>query len=55
MEVELEQASLFLVHLSLKYSHRHHQMHHLLSLVKSRPEACDRGWGFQHTVRATMR
>jgi endonuclease/exonuclease/phosphatase family metal-dependent hydrolase len=35
MEVELEQISLFLVHLSLKYRHRHHQMHHLLSLVKN--------------------
>ena len=35
MELELEQVSLFLVHLSLKYRHRHHQMHHLLSLVKS--------------------
>lgn len=34
MELELEQVSLFLVHLSLKYRHRHHQMHHLLSLVK---------------------
>ena len=35
MELELEQVCLFLVHLSLRYSHRHHQMHHLLSLVKS--------------------
>jgi len=35
MELELEQVCLFLVHLSLKYRHRHHQMHHLLSLVKS--------------------
>jgi endonuclease/exonuclease/phosphatase family metal-dependent hydrolase len=35
MELELEQVCLFLVHLSLKYRHRHHQMHHLLSLVKN--------------------
>jgi endonuclease/exonuclease/phosphatase family metal-dependent hydrolase len=35
MELELEQVSLFLVHLSLKYRHRHHQMHHLLTLVKN--------------------
>ena len=38
IELELEQACLFLVHLSLKYRHRHHQMHHLLSLVKSSPK-----------------
>ena len=35
MELELEDLSLFLVHLSLKYRHRHHQMHHLFSLVKN--------------------
>src|SRR6185503_1576162 len=35
MELELDQVCLFLVHLSLKRSHRHIQMHHLASLVKS--------------------
>jgi len=35
IELELEQLSLFLVHLSLRYRHRHHQMHHLLSLVRN--------------------
>ena len=35
MELELDQVCLFLVHLSLKYRHRHHQMHHLLTLVKN--------------------
>lgn len=35
MELELDEICLFLVHLSLKYRHRHHQMHHLFSLVKS--------------------
>jgi endonuclease/exonuclease/phosphatase family metal-dependent hydrolase len=35
MELELDELCLFLVHLSLKYRHRHHQMHHLFSLVKS--------------------
>ena len=35
MELELDNVCLFLVHLSLKYRHRHHQMHHLLSLVKN--------------------
>ncbi|HEV2332608.1 MAG TPA: endonuclease/exonuclease/phosphatase family protein [Gammaproteobacteria bacterium] len=34
MELELERVRLFLVHLSLRHSHRHHQMHHLLSLIK---------------------
>ena len=34
MEMELDQVCLFLVHLSLKRSHRHQQMHHLASLVK---------------------
>ena len=33
MELELDQVCLFLVHLSLQYSHRHSQMHHLSSLV----------------------
>ncbi|HET7922999.1 MAG TPA: endonuclease/exonuclease/phosphatase family protein [Gammaproteobacteria bacterium] len=35
MELELDQVCLFLVHLSLHYRHRHRQMHHLFSLVKS--------------------
>ena len=35
MELELDEVCLFLVHLSLQYRHRHHQMHHLFSLVKS--------------------
>lgn len=35
MELELDQVCLFLVHLSLNYSHRQHQMHHLSSLVHS--------------------
>ncbi|HEY3858400.1 MAG TPA: endonuclease/exonuclease/phosphatase family protein [Gammaproteobacteria bacterium] len=35
MELELEEVCLFLVHLSLKRSHRHQQMHHLASLVKN--------------------
>jgi endonuclease/exonuclease/phosphatase family metal-dependent hydrolase len=35
MELELDQVCLFLVHLSLHYSHRHSQMHHLSSLVHS--------------------
>ena len=34
MELELEHVCLFLVHLSLKRSHRHQQMHHLAELVK---------------------
>lgn len=35
MELELDRVCLFLVHLSLHYRHRHHQMHHLSSLVHS--------------------
>ncbi|HET7650427.1 MAG TPA: endonuclease/exonuclease/phosphatase family protein [Gammaproteobacteria bacterium] len=35
MELELEDVCLFLVHLSLHYRHRHQQMHHLFSLVRS--------------------
>lgn len=38
MELELDQVCLFLVHLSLKRSHRHQQMHHLASLVRSAPK-----------------
>jgi endonuclease/exonuclease/phosphatase family metal-dependent hydrolase len=34
MEMELDQVCLFLVHLSLKRSHRHQQMRHLATLVK---------------------
>lgn len=34
MELELPELRLFLVHLSLHYRHRHHQMHHLHTLVK---------------------
>src|ERR1700757_22499 len=34
MELELDEVCLFLVHLSLKRSHRHQQMHHLAELVK---------------------
>jgi len=34
MELELDQVCLFLVHLSLKHSHRRQQMQHLASLVK---------------------
>jgi len=35
MELELEDVCLFLVHLSLHFRHRHQQMHHLFSLVRS--------------------
>lgn len=35
MELELDEVCVFLVHLSLKYRHRHQQMHHLVSLVRS--------------------
>ena len=35
MELELEEVCLFLVHLSLRHSHRHRQMHHLASLVRN--------------------
>ena len=35
MELELDEVCLFLVHLSLKYRHRHRQMHHLASLVRN--------------------
>lgn len=35
MELELDEVCLFLVHLSLHYRHRHQQMHHLFSLVRS--------------------
>lgn len=35
IEMELDEVCLFLVHLSLRYRHRHYQMHHLFSLVKS--------------------
>lgn len=35
IELETRDLCLFLVHLSLKYRHRHHQMHHLVSLVRS--------------------
>lgn len=38
MELELPDIRLFLVHLSLSYRHRHRQMHHLLSHVKSSPK-----------------
>ena len=33
IELELEECSVFLVHLSLKYRHRHAQLHHLHDLV----------------------
>ena len=35
IELEMAGLCLFLVHLSLKYRHRQHQMHHLVSLVRS--------------------
>ena len=35
IELEMTGLCLFLVHLSLKYRHRQHQMHHLVSLVRS--------------------
>lgn len=35
IELEMHDICLFLVHLSLKYRHRQHQMHHLVSLVRS--------------------
>ncbi|MGH8402306.1 MAG: endonuclease/exonuclease/phosphatase family protein [Gammaproteobacteria bacterium] len=35
IELETSNLSLFLVHLSLKYRHRQHQMHHLVSLIRS--------------------
>ena len=35
VELELEDVRLFLVHLSLGYRHRHHQMHHLHALVRN--------------------
>jgi endonuclease/exonuclease/phosphatase family metal-dependent hydrolase len=34
IELELETVSIFLVHLSLKYRHRHFQLRHLYELVK---------------------
>ncbi len=34
MELELEDMAIFLVHLSLKYRHRHFQLRHLYELVK---------------------
>lgn len=34
MELELAHVRLFLVHLSLRHSHRHDQMRHLLTLIK---------------------
>lgn len=35
IELELENVSIFLVHLSLKYRHRHYQLRHLHDLVKA--------------------
>ncbi|MGA9853436.1 MAG: endonuclease/exonuclease/phosphatase family protein [Gammaproteobacteria bacterium] len=35
IELETDELCLFLVHLSLKYRHRQHQMHHLVSLIRS--------------------
>lgn len=35
MELELNEVTLFLVHLSLKFRHRHHQLSDLYSLVKA--------------------
>ncbi|MBU6470897.1 MAG: endonuclease/exonuclease/phosphatase family protein [Gammaproteobacteria bacterium] len=35
IELEMTHLCLFLVHLSLRYRHRQHQMHHLVSLVRS--------------------
>lgn len=35
IELEMTGLCLFLVHLSLRYRHRQHQMHHLVSLVRS--------------------
>jgi endonuclease/exonuclease/phosphatase family metal-dependent hydrolase len=34
IELELEQVAIFLVHLSLKYRHRHFQLRHLYEIVK---------------------
>ncbi|HET9678989.1 MAG TPA: endonuclease/exonuclease/phosphatase family protein [Gammaproteobacteria bacterium] len=35
IELELEQVSIFLVHLSLKFRHRHYQLRHLHELIKN--------------------
>lgn len=35
IELELENVSIFLVHLSLKYRHRHYQLRHLHDLIKA--------------------
>jgi endonuclease/exonuclease/phosphatase family metal-dependent hydrolase len=37
IELELEEVSVFLVHLSLKYRHRHYQLRHLHDLVRDCP------------------
>ena len=38
IELELEDVAVFLVHLSLKYRHRHYQLRHLHDLVKECPK-----------------
>jgi endonuclease/exonuclease/phosphatase family metal-dependent hydrolase len=38
IELELEDVAVFLVHLSLKYRHRHYQLRHLHELVKACPK-----------------
>jgi endonuclease/exonuclease/phosphatase family metal-dependent hydrolase len=38
IELELEQVAIFLVHLSLKFRHRHDQLRHLHQLIKQSPK-----------------
>src|SRR5262245_66390138 len=38
IELELEEVAIFLVHLSLKFRHRHDQLRHLHELIKRRSE-----------------
>lgn len=60
IELELEDCSVFLVHLSLKYRHRHAQLHHLHDLViESKKPVIVAGdfntfWG-QHEIYLFMR
>ncbi len=50
IELELEDVAVFLVHLSLKFRHRHYQLRHLHELVEARQQARDRRRRLQHLL-----
>ena len=50
IELELDEVCVFLVHLSLKFRHRHYQLRHLHELVKQVDQAGDRRRRLQHLL-----